>query len=149
MHEGILILLIVFLAGVLGQNDLVAIAAAILLTLVLTGTPTMFAFLDRYAVEVGVIFLLIGLLLPFALGRMGLAGVTQSLLNTDGIVAVAVGMLAAWLASEGTRFLSQQPGVMVGLMVGSILGVSLIGGIPAGPLVAAGIAAVLLRLLRL
>jgi len=38
---------------------------------------------------------------------------------------------------------------MVGLIIGSILGVSFLGGIPTGPLVAAGFAALLFRILQI
>lgn len=146
VQDSLIILLIVFLAGMISQNDLVAIAAAIMLALQAVGTPPTFAFLDRFAVEIGVIFLLIGVLLPFATGKTGLQSITNSLTTAGGYIAIVVGILSTWLGTEGIRLLAHRPEVMIGLVIGSIIGVSWFDGIPTGPLVAAGIAALLFRL---
>lgn len=147
MHDGTLVLLIVLIAGILGQNDLVAIAAAAMLALQVAGTPTVFLFLDRFTVQLGVIFLLIGLMIPFATGRMGLSSVSSSLMSIHGVVAVVVGILFAYLAADGVELLTARPDVMIGIVVGSIAGVAWFGGVPAGPLVAAGLISLVYRLL--
>lgn len=149
VHEGSIILLVVLVAGLLGKNDLIALAALVMLTLQATAGEMTFAFLNRFGVQVGVIFLLIGLLLPFATGGVGFAGIRASLLSTTGLVAVVIGIVSAHLAAEGVGLLSLHPEVMVGLIVGSIIGVAWFKGIPAGPLVAAGIVSILYRLLRI
>lgn len=149
MHEGSIVLFMVLIAGLLGKNDLIALAALVMLTLQVTAGNATFDFLTRFGVQVGVIFLLIGLLLPFATGNLGLTGLRASLLSPTGLVAVFVGALSSWLASEGVGLLSLRPEIMIGLIVGSIIGVAWFKGIPAGPLVAGGLAAVLYRLLRI
>lgn len=149
MHDGSLVLFLVLIAGLVGKNDLIALAALVMLTLQLTAGDATFTFLSRFGVQVGVVFLLIGLLLPFATGKIGLSGVRTSLLTPSGLVAILVGAFSAYLAGEGVELLSGRPDVMMGLIVGSILGVAWFGGIPAGPLVAGGLAAVLYRFLRL
>ena len=39
--------------------------------------------------------------------------------------------------------MSEQPVLVTGLLIGTIIGVSFLGGIPVGPLIAAGILAIL------
>jgi uncharacterized membrane protein (DUF441 family) len=145
---GSAVLAIVLIAGIIGGNDLIAVASALMLTLQLLAIPSMFKFLHIYANQLGITFLLIGLLLPFANGELGLSTTAKSLLTTRGIVAIAVGAVGAWLAAEGITLLTTKPEVMVGMVLGSVLGVSFLGGIPAGPLVASGLAAIVFRFIR-
>jgi uncharacterized membrane protein (DUF441 family) len=147
LTEGTIILAVVFAAGIIGKNDLVAVAAGSMLLLQVTAFPGMFRFLQTSANELGITFLLIGLLLPYANGQMGLASI-KSLFSTHGLVAVVIGAVGARLAAEGIQLLTAQPEIMVGIVLGSVLGVSFFGGIPAGPLVASGLAAVIFRYLR-
>lgn len=149
VHEGSIVLFMILVAGLLGKSDLIALAALVMLTLQVTAGEATFLFLSKFGVQVGVIFLLIGLLLPFATGSLGLTGIRSSLFSPTGIVAIVVGVLSARLAADGVGLLSVQPGVMIGLMVGSIIGVAWFDGIPTGPLVAGGVAAILLKILRI
>ena len=59
-------------------------------------------------------------------------------------VAIAVGELVAWLAGKGVPLMGEQPVLVTGLVIGTIIGVSFLGGIPVGPLIAAGILALLI-----
>lgn len=146
--EGTLLLFIVFVFSLISENDLVAVACACALAVQASGSRIVLHFLERFSVPLGVIFLLIGLLLPFATGRLSLAEARGSLFSLHGLISVAVGALSAFLAAEGAGLLSEQPPVMLGLVIGSILGVALLGGLPAGPLVSAGLTALVFRILR-
>lgn len=148
LTEGTIVLLVVLLFGIIGGNELVAVAAAVMLLLQVGGFSDIFRFLEDHGIELGVIFLLLGLLLPFATGKMGVTQTAGSLLTPVGLISIGVGTLAAYLAAEGVHLLRMQPEVMLGLVIGSVLGVYFLNGIPAGPLVAAGIAAVLYHLIR-
>lgn len=145
MTGGSVVLAFVLAAGVIGGNDLVAVASALMLTLQLLDIPDMFKFLHTYASQLGITFLLIGLLLPFANGEMGFQAAARSLVTPKGLVAIGIGAAGAWLAAEGINLLTTKPEVMVGIVIGSVLGVSFLGGIPAGPLVASGLAALIFR----
>jgi len=142
------VLLGLFLLGSLSRNDQTAVAAALLLLLSLAGWRDMLQFLDAHAVDLGIIFLVIGLLLPFATGKVTLAETLGGLLRPAGMIAIAIGALSAHLAAEGLEFLRLQPEALVGLVIGSVIGVYFLGGIPTGPLVAAGLAAALYQLFR-
>ncbi|HEY8495897.1 MAG TPA: DUF441 domain-containing protein [Limnochordales bacterium] len=146
MGEGTVILLLILAAGLLGGNELVSVSAAVLLFLRASGLGHAFQFLEEHGLDLGIVFLLLGLLLPFATDRLGVAATASSLTKPAGLIAVGVGTLAAYLAAQGVAMLRLHPEVLVGLIVGSVIGVYFLKGIPAGPLVAAGIASVLYRL---
>ena len=148
MADSTLILLALLILGALSGNNLIAVATALLLLLQLAGWREMLRFLEGRAVELGVIFLVIGLLLPFTSGRWTLGDTVAGLFKPAGLIAVLVGVLSAHLASEGLGFLREEPEALIGFVAGSVLGVYFFGGIPNGPLMAAGITAYLYRLLR-
>ena len=148
MDGGEIVLFLVAAAGALAGNELVAAAALSMLALRAIGLDTLFDAVDRFAIPAGTLLLTIGLLSPFSSGRMGLGTVLQTLTSPAGLIALTVGTVASYLGSSGVKLLTVKPEVMVGLVAGSIVGVSVLGGIPVGPLVAAGFVAVLYRLLR-
>lgn len=146
--EGTIVLLLILGAGVLGGNELVSVSAAVMLILQLAGFTGVFQFLDNHGVDIGVIFLMLGLLLPFATHSMGLSQTARSLFSPAGVIAIVVGTVAAYFAAQGVSMLQLHPEMLVGLVVGSVIGVYYFGGIPAGPLVAAGIAALIYKLIQ-
>ena len=58
-------------------------------------------------------------------------------------ISILIGALVAWLAGKGVPLMGEQPVLVTGLLIGTIIGVSFLGGIPVGPLIAAGILAIL------
>src|SRR5690606_33342007 len=99
--EGTVILLLILAAGLLGGNELVSVSAAVLLLLRASGWGHAFRFLAEHGWDLGVIFLLLGRLLPLGPGRLGPAAPAASLAKPAGLIAVAVGTLAAYLAAQG------------------------------------------------
>lgn len=99
--------------------------------------------------DLGLLLLLIAVLTPFALDRVGIAEIWNTFRTPSGIVAIVGGTAAAYLCGQGVVLLQMRPEVIVGLVIGTVIGVSLLKGIPVGPLAAAGITAMLLNLLGL
>ena len=60
-------------------------------------------------------------------------------LNFKMIAAVLIGIFVAWLAGRGVPLMSEQPVLVTGLLIGTVIGVAFVGGIPVGPLIAAGL----------
>lgn len=144
------LLLVGLMAGGLAWgNDTVGLAAALALVLrELAPLPLLQAAL-RHSVDLGVLFLVLGLLLPIAMGSIPVAELTARLLSTRlGWLSLLVGLASTRLASDGFSLMRERPEALLGLVTGSLAGVALLGGIPAGPLVAAGLVAWLARLLR-
>ena len=60
------------------------------------------------------------------------------------LLAVVAGIAVAWLGGRGVSLMGGQPLLVTGLLVGTIIGVALLGGVPVGPLIAAGILSLLI-----
>ena len=60
------------------------------------------------------------------------------------LLAIVIGILVAWFGGRGVGLLGTQPVLITGLLIGTIIGVSFFGGIPVGPLIAAGILSLML-----
>ena len=59
------------------------------------------------------------------------------------VVLIFLGVVA-WFGGRGVGLLGTQPVLITGLLIGTIIGVSFFGGIPVGPLIAAGILSLML-----
>ncbi|MCW9698380.1 MULTISPECIES: DUF441 domain-containing protein [unclassified Avibacterium] len=138
-----LLLVILILLGVLGNNSSITISATILLLMQQTFLAKYIPFMEKYGLNIGIIILTIGVLSPIISGKIPLPSFTE-LLNWKMFLAIAVGVLVAWFGGRGVNLMGAQPTLLTGLLVGTILGVAFVGGIPVGPLIAAGILSLLL-----
>lgn len=142
-----LILLVIFTLGVVARNPLIVASAGILLVLQALNVHVLFRIMQTRGIEAGLILLLLAVLVPFATGKIGLNDIAATFTSLTGLAGVIGGVLASSISAPGVALLKDRPEVIVGLVVGSVLGVIFMRGIPVGPLAAAGFAAVLLRLL--
>ncbi|HEY8463522.1 MAG TPA: DUF441 family protein [Bacillota bacterium] len=149
MVQDNLLLLVIFTLGLVFNNNLVAAGAGSLLVLKLVKLHSVLMLLERRAMDVGLLFLLVAVLVPFSLNQVGVQDIWETFQTTRGWLAVTGGVAAAYLCGQGLILLQVQPEVVVGLVVGTVIGVSLLRGIPVGPLAAAGVTALLLNLLGL
>ena len=148
MSEQSWILFALLMVGAIGGHQLITIASTILLLLTVFRIQPALELLEHHCLPVGICLMLIGVMLPLATGKVGLGGILGSLTNAGGLIALIVGAISAHLAARGVALWKVEPEVMIGLIVGSLLGVAFCQGIPNGPLMSAGIVAVILRLLR-
>ena len=144
--EGILMILIII--GIAGKAPLIATSACILLVLRLTNLTHYFALIERRGLELGLLFLMLSVLVPFAEGRITLKELRCSLLSLPGLLALAGGALATYMNGDGLRMLKDEPELLIGLVVGSIAGIVFLKGIPVGPLMAAGLTAFFLKFFK-
>lgn len=134
------VVLLVFAAlGILSSNNSITIAAVTLLFIRVINLHQLFPWLEKYGLSVGIIILTIGILSPLASGNITFQTLYQSFLNWKSLVAIAVGILVAYLGGRGAVVMTNQPTLVTGLMVGTILGVAFFRGVPVGPIIAAGI----------
>lgn len=133
--------------GVLARNGLIVSAAGILLVLDHLRLQALYPHLERRGLEVGLICMLVSVLVPLAAGRVTSVEMRSIFTSLPGLAALAGGLTAAYISGQGVVLMQKRPEVIVGLVVGSVLGVLFLRGIPVGPLAAAGLAAMLLRLL--
>lgn len=139
-------LLLVLCIGLLARNRLVAAAATLLLLLRLAGLSGALHFLADRSLELGLVLLTVAVLAPLALDRTGLADLGRLFTTLAGWAAIVGGAVATCVNGRGVDLLRDRPEVIGGLLVGTIIGVVALRGIPVGPLTAAGVAALLLRL---
>lgn len=133
-----LLLVILILLGVLSNNSSVTISATVLLLMQQTFLVNYMPLVEKYGLTIGIIILTIGVLSPIVSGRIALPSFS-ALLNWKMWLAVGVGILVAWLGGRGVSLMGGQPILLTGLLIGTIIGVAFLGGIPVGPLIAAGI----------
>lgn len=138
-----LLLVILLILGVLSNNSTITISAAVLLIMQQTFLSSHIPLLEKYGVKIGIIILTIGVLSPLVSGKIQLPDLS-GFLSWKMALSIAVGVLVAWLAGKGVPLMGEQPILVTGLLIGTIIGVAFLGGIPVGPLIAAGILALLL-----
>ena len=124
--------------GVLSNNSTITIAATVLLFMQQTLLTKYLPLVDKYALNSGITLLTIGVLSPLVSGKTPFFHYYE-FFSLKMIMAIIIGILVAWLAGRGVPLMSNQPILVTGLIIGTITGVALLGGIPVGPLIAAGI----------
>lgn len=129
--------------GVIGNNNSVTIAATVLLLVQQTFLSKYLPFLEKYGLSVGIIILTIGVLTPIVSGRINFPPLSE-LLSWKMLSAILVGVIVAWLGGKGAIFMAAQPTVVTGLLIGTIAGVAFLGGVPVGPLIAAGVVSLII-----
>ena len=132
--------------GIIARSNLLSIAACVLLILRFSNLHFVFPILERRGLEVGLLFLLLSLLVPLAQGLVTEKDLAYNLTSLPGIIAIVGGVIATHMNSEGIKMLSIKPEIIFGLVIGSILGIVFFHGVPVGPLMAAGIAALYLEI---
>ena len=138
-----LLLVVLILLGILSHNSAITISAAVLLIMQQTFLAQYIPYLEKYGLHVGIVILTIGVLSPLVSGKIQLPGLS-AFVSWKMFIAIAVGIFVAWLAGKGVPLMGEQPVLVTGLVIGTIIGVSFLGGIPVGPLIAAGILALLI-----
>lgn len=141
--NGELLLVLLMIIGLFSKSSIITIAASCLLVMKLCSLERFFPLIERRGLELGVLSLTLVILVPFAEGEIQLHNIYNIFVSTTGWFAFLGGALAVFINRFGLKILQTQPEFIVGLVFGSILGIVFLGGIPVGPLTAAGITAML------
>lgn len=148
--QSYLLLLILFIIGLLGKNQSIVIATVILFILRITTLDQwLFPPLEKKGIQWGVTLLMVAVLVPIASGTIGFAELVNSVKSSSGIVAMIAGIIVALVPISGIDLLRNDPEITTSIVIGTILAVSLFKGIPVGPLIAAGLAAMLMKVMNL
>ncbi len=137
--EGVLILAVLALAGAVGRNAMLVLAALLLLVLRLGRAGGLVRWIGGNGTSWGVFFMILALLAPIASDEIGLRHFMQELLSPAGLFAILLAAAGAYFGRRGVDYLQAQPQVLVGLVAGSILGTVFLRGVPTGPLILAGL----------
>lgn len=125
----LLLLLVLSAVGLTSGNDAVGLAALLALFVRELGPPGSLEATARHSTELGVLFLVLGLLLPAVSGAVRAPELfSRVLLTPTGLLSLAVGLIASRLAADGVALMQARPEVLMGLVAGSLAGVWLLGG---------------------
>lgn len=144
--SGEIVLVILILVGLIGKSHIITTAACMLLIVKLIQLERFLPTIERRGLELGLLFLTLAVLVPFASGRISVKDVLSVFTTLPGIVALLGGAVATYMNGKGLDLLKIDPQLIVGLVIGSILGIVFLRGIPVGPLMAAGITVVFLKI---
>ncbi|MFZ5591495.1 MAG: DUF441 family protein [Bacillota bacterium] len=133
--------------GLLTNSFILAVSAGFLFIIQITGWKVMLDILEKRALEAGLVFLLLAILAPLARDSGRLGDIMVCVSSGSGLLALAGGIMATHINAAGLDLLHRQPRLGLGIILGSLLGIILWHGVPVGPLMAAGITALLLELL--
>ncbi|RSQ41636.1 DUF441 domain-containing protein [Acinetobacter baumannii] len=138
-----LILLIVLGLGCISHNMSIIVSSAFLIILKVTPLHLFLPYISKNSLNWGVIILTIGVLAPIATGAVDGQKALKSFLNFRSLIAIIIGILVAWIAGRGVKVMTTEPDVLIALMIGTISGVIFLKGLPVGPLIAAGLFALI------
>lgn len=144
--SSVLPLLLILTIALLTKNNLLAAAAAIVFFLKLMRLNRLFSLLQARGLELGLLLLTVTLLVPFCNGQISLRHLLATLATPLGLLAVVGGLLGAYLNSQGLDLVAVEPMIVPGILVGVSISVLFFGGISVGPIMAAGITALLARI---
>jgi uncharacterized membrane protein (DUF441 family) len=147
--NGEVILVILIVVGLIGKSPIISTAACVLLIVKLIHLERYLPTIERRGLELGLLFLTFSVLVPFASGRIQTKEITNALTSWPGWLALLGGALATYVNGKGLEMLKFDPQLIVGMVFGSILGIVFLRGIPVGPLMAAGITAILFKIIHM
>ncbi|MDM1756584.1 MULTISPECIES: DUF441 domain-containing protein [Acinetobacter] len=142
----LIVLLVLLACGLFSHNSAVTIAAAVLIIFRISPLSEYFYLLQNHGLNIGIVILTIGVLTPIASGKIPGDAILKSFLSWKSLLAIAVGLLVAWLGGRGVKLMTNQPNIVAGLLIGTVAGVAVLRGVPVGPLIAAGILSIIIGL---
>lgn len=150
MTSSTIFLLVLLVLALLAKNNSLIFAIGFLLVVkIFRLGDKLFPLLESRGINIGVTIITIAVLVPIATGTIGFKELTGALKSPVGWIAIFSGIFVALLAKNGIEVLSSNPHITTALVFGTILAVVAFKGVAVGPLIAAGIAYVLLKIFNL
>ncbi|WP_053218934.1 DUF441 domain-containing protein [Virgibacillus senegalensis] len=146
-NQSTIFLLILFLLGYFGKNQSIMVAVYVLLGLQLFRLDDkVFPYLADKGISLGVTIITIAVLVPIATGDIGFQDLLNSVKSYYAWIALAAGIFVALIAKNGLDLLANDPHLTTALVMGTILAVVFFHGVAVGPLIGAGIAYMVMKL---
>ncbi|KZM57492.1 hypothetical protein A3Q36_04015 [Geobacillus stearothermophilus] len=149
MNEPVLFLLLLLALGFLAKNKSLIVAVVVLLAIKLVGLDQkVLPIIQSKGINWGVTVITIAVLAPIASGEIGLKQLAGSLQSLAAWVALLSGILVALIAKGGVTLLANDPHITAALVFGTVIAVSLFHGVAVGPLIGAGIAYMVIKMVE-
>ncbi|WP_163151761.1 DUF441 domain-containing protein [Anoxybacillus sp. MB8] len=140
-------LFILLVIGMMAKNHSLVVAVLFLLVVKSIGLSSkVFPYLQQKGINLGVTIITIAVLVPIASGKIGFKELAESVRSVYAWIAMLSGIAVALLAKGGVTLLAKDPHMTTALVIGTILAVSLFKGVAVGPLIGAGIAYMLMKM---
>lgn len=146
MNQSVLFLLVLFTLGYIGKNQSIMIAVYILLGIqLLKLDDKLFPYIQDKGMTWGVTIITLVVLIPIATGDIGFSELLNSVKTYYGWIALGSGVFVAIVARGGLALLANDPHLTTALVMGTIIAVVFFQGVAVGPLIGAGIAYMIMR----
>ena len=143
-----IILIVLFILSLINKNKSLTGAAFIIFIISLIDNGKSAEFIEKHFMNLGMTFLMIWMLVPLIKQTTIESININQLLNVRSIISIIAGISAVLIASKGVTFLKLNSDTMPGILIGSIIGVTFLGGVPVGPLIASGMVFGILKLIN-
>jgi uncharacterized membrane protein (DUF441 family) len=148
-NQASLFLLVILAIAIWANNKSLIIAVAFLLIIKWVGLgDKVFPLTQKKGIEWGVTVITIAVLVPIATGEIGFKQLGDAMKSSYAWIALGSGIAVAMIAASGIKLLAEDPHITTALVFGTILAVSLFNGIAVGPLIGAGIAYMVMRVVQ-
>lgn len=130
-------ILLSFLTG----NKTMGISALIILLLRTLRANQILELIASKGANWGIVLLTVAVFAPLALGKYDFAQLRAVIFSPAGWIAVIAGILVTILGTKGVATSTSDLTVVLGVTLGSVIGVVMFRGTPMGPMIGSGIAA--------
>lgn len=131
--------------GWFSHNNAITWSMLFLLVIKITPLNHFFPYIEKNGLNLGIIILTIGVMAPLASEKISSELILNSFLSWKSILAIVVGLFVSWVGAGGVSLMKSQPDVVAGLLIGTLMGVALLKGVPVGPLIAAGLLSIVYK----
>lgn len=143
-----IIFVVTIVLSFLSGNKTMSISATVILLLRLIHADKVLDIFASRGINIAILLLTISVLAPLALNRYNFGQLRDVVMTPAGWIAIGAGILVTLLGTTGVAISSTDITILLGVTLGSVLGVALFHGTPMGPLIGSGIAYCVLVVLR-
>jgi uncharacterized membrane protein (DUF441 family) len=146
MSQAGIALLIVLLLSIIFKDYILATAAGVLFLLSFIVSKSTLASAGKPAFSLGIFFLMVFILMPVATERVRLLELIEQFKSPIFFLTIATAAIISYFGGKGVSFI-QQPHILFAVVLGTLIGVLFLRGLPAGLIIAAGIVSVVAGLM--
>lgn len=147
ISQSTIFLLVLFILGFIGKNQSIMIAVYVLFGLKLLNLDDkIYPYFEAKGMSWGVTIITIAVLVPIATGEIGFKDLVESVKSYYAWISIGAGVFVAIVAKDGLSLLANDPHLTAALIMGTILAVVFFNGVAVGPLIGAGIAYLVMRI---
>lgn len=141
MSQAGLALILIFAASLIFKDKVLAAAAGGLFVLSFFLDKDTLASASKPAFSIGIFFLMVFILIPVAAEKIMIADLLAQLKNPQFFIAIGVAAAISYCGGRGVAFM-QQPHILFAVVIGTLIGVLFLRGLPAGLVIASGMVSV-------